>query len=426
LGAEKTVGIILKGYPRLSETFIINEILLLEALGHTLHIFALRNPAEAMVHERVQQVRARVTYIPDYLWQSLGAVVHTNIRLWWRRPGIYWQALRFAMRNSWRQHSVATIKRFAQAAYLVEKGLPGTDVVHAHAHFSHDPTTVAFFVSWLTGMGYSFSAHAKDIYLQAPDFLRQKIDRARFVVTCTEYNKTYLQQITGTATPIWRCYHGINLDFFSVPVQSYANVCPHILSIGRLVPKKGFPTLLQALHRLRQKGTDFRCTIIGNGPMESVLRQQIADLALEAHVEILAPMSQEALLQYYRSAHVFALACEVHHDGDRDGLPNVIVEAMAMGLPVVSTHISGIPECLEHGVHGILVAEKDSEAFADGLATLLSQPDRARQYGQAGREKVARDFDALRNVECISMALRQAIEGSGQENVLQLSGQQRS
>jgi glycosyltransferase involved in cell wall biosynthesis len=159
--------------------------------------------------------------------------------------------------------------------------------------------------------------------------------------------------------------------------------------------------------------------------MASELQQQIIDLGLEADVELLAPMSQEKLLQYYRSAQIFALACEVHHDGDRDGLPNVIVEAMAMGLPVISTHISGIPECVDHGVNGILVPEKDADAFADGLATLLSQPDKARQYGRAGREKVVREFDAMRNVERISMALSQAIACSSQENALQPIGQPR-
>jgi glycosyltransferase involved in cell wall biosynthesis len=423
VSAEKVVGVILKGYPRLSETFIINELLLLEKLGHRLHIFALRDPGEATMHERVRQVRAPVTYIPDYFWPYFGAFMRTNIRLWWRRPGVYWHALCCAMRSSWQQRSTATIKRFMQAAYLVENGLPDTNVTHVHAHFSHDPTTVAFFVSWLTGMGYSFSAHAKDIYLQETDVLRLKIARARFAVTCTEYNKIYLQQLAGTATPILRCYHGINLDFFSAPEQAPARACPHILSIGRLVPKKGFPMLLQALHLLRQKGIAFRCTIIGSGPLESVLRQQIVECGLDGCVTLLAPMSQEELLQYYRAADVFALACEVHHDGDRDGLPNVIVEAMAMGLPVMSTHVSGIPECVEHGVHGILVAEKDAVAFADGLLTLLSQPDKMRQFGRAGREKVARDFNALRTVELISTALRQAIVRSDQKHVLRPSAQ---
>jgi glycosyltransferase involved in cell wall biosynthesis len=174
------------------------------------------------------------------------------------------------------------------------------------------------------------------------------------------------------------------------------------------VPKKGFAVLLQALHLLRQKGVAFRCTLIGSGPLESALRQQIVACGLDGCVTLLAAMSQEELLQYYRTADVFALACEVHHDGDRDGLPNVIVEAMAMALPVVSTHVSGIPECVQHGVHGLLVAEKDPVAFADGLLTLLSQPDTMRRFGQAGRDKVTRDFDALRTVERISTALRQA------------------
>lgn len=417
--SNDTIGFILKGYPRLSETFILNEILLLERLGFKLHIIAMRNPGETTVHERVKQVSARVTYIPDYFWPFCFAFIKANVKLWWRKPGVYWSAFRFALFRSLRQFSSSTIKRFAQAAYLVENHLyaqPGArfepiSIAHLYAHFSHGPTTVAYFASWLTGIDYSFSAHAKDIYLQEHDFLRLKVERARFVVTCTEFNKKYLQQVSGNETSVFRCYHGLNIDAFAVPIKTRATASANIISVGRLVPKKGFPILIQALHRMRQEGLAFHCDIIGSGPMKDELQQQIKALGLSDSIKILAPMPQDQLLEYYRRADLFALACEVQEDGDRDGIPNVLVEAMAMGIPSVSTAISGIPELVEDGVNGLLVPEKNAEALAQAIGKLLRAPALAERIGLAGRAKVEEEFDALRNVEKIGLLLRGAMRG---------------
>jgi glycosyltransferase involved in cell wall biosynthesis len=413
------VGIILKGYPRLSEAFIVNEILLLEECGYQLRIFALRDPGEAQVQENVNRVRAQVSYIPDDFWRSFFAFVRANFRAWRRFPRSYRQALWFAVHESVRQKDSAPLKRFAQGAYLACQNLSGNDVRHLHAHFGNDPTTVAFFASWLTGISYSFSAHAKDIYVQDRAFLQEKIARARFVVTCTEYNTNYLQSLRdqiGGATVIRRCYHGVDLKLFSPPEKRCPNAVPQILSVGRLVPKKGFPVLLQALHRLRLQGFDFHCTIIGEGPMAGALHKQIAGANLDDWVKLIPPMSQRELLQYYRSADLLALACEVDGEGDRDGVPNVIVEAMAMAIPVVSTRVSGIPECIEHGLNGMLVAEKDAAAFCEAMAKIISSSKLARELGRAGRRKVLHDFDARRNIAEIDAALCQTLAGNGREH----------
>jgi len=407
---KETTGFILKGYPRLSETFIVNEILLLEQMGQRLHIFAMRNPGETKVHESVARVRAKVTYFPDYFWRFFFSFIGANVRLWWNRPRLYWPAFRFAMRRSLLQRSSSTIKRFAQAAYLVQRSLPGTEVAHFHAHFSHGPTTVAYFASWLTGMNYSFSAHAKDIYLQENDFLREKIRRAQFVVTCTEFNRAHLSRVGGADAPVYRVYHGNDLRLFKPECAKPSNEsCPVILSVGRFVPKKGFPVLVQALHYLRQAGLHFRAYLIGGGPLKNELEKVVSSFGLRDCVTTLNQMSQTELLTYYRQADVFALACEVQNDGDRDGIPNVLVEAMAMGIPVVSTAISGIPELVENGVSGLLVPEKDAAALAKALKTLLLQPEAAQHLGAAGRAKVEKDFDAQRNVEKIGELLRGAI-----------------
>jgi glycosyltransferase involved in cell wall biosynthesis len=402
------VGFVLKGYPRLSESFILREILMLERLGLDLHIFALRDPGEPTVHERVAQVRAPVTYLPDRLLDALGSVIGANAARLAKAPHRYLAGLAEALARSVRERDTAPLKRFLQAAVLVERALPGTSVTHLHAHFCNDPTTVAYFASRLSGIPFSFSAHAKDIYTQHPDQLAAKVARARFVTTCTAANAARLRRHANGTTPVLRCYHGVETDRYR-PANGVRPQVPHVLSVGRLVPKKGFPVLLDALAKLRDRGVPFRCTIVGVGPLEAPLREQARRLQLEDRVELPGALAENALAAFYREVDLFALACEVESDGDRDGIPNVVVEAMASGLPVVSTNVSGLPECVEHGVTGLLVPERAPDALADAIGELLSSPERARALGRAGRVKVEREFAAELNVEPIAAALCEAL-----------------
>ena len=402
------VGFVLKGYPRLSESFILREILMLERLGLDLHIFALRDPGEPTVHERVAQVRAPVTYLPDRLVDALGTVTGANAARLAKAPHRWLAGLGEALARSVRERDAAPLKRFLQAAVLVERGLPGTSVTHLHAHFCNDPTTVAYFASRLSGIPYSFSAHAKDIYTQHPGQLAAKVARARFVTTCTAANAAHLQRHANGTTPVLRCYHGVETDRYR-PANGTRSGVPHVLSVGRLVPKKGFPVLLDALAKLRDRGVPFRCTIVGVGPLEARLREQARRLRLEDRVELPGAVAENALAALYREVDLFVLACEVESDGDRDGIPNVVVEAMASGLPVVSTNVSGLPECVEHGVTGLLVPERQPDALADAIGELLARPDHGRALGRAGRAKVEREFAAELNVEPIAAALCEAL-----------------
>ena len=405
----RRVGFLLKGYPRLSESFILREILMLERMGLDLHIIALRDPGESTVHERVAQVRAPVTYLPDRLLDAPGVVAGANAARLVKAPHRYLAGLGEAIVRSVRDRDVAPLKRFVQAAVLVEHALPGTGVTHLHAHFCNDPTTVAYFAWRLSGIPFSFSAHAKDIYTQHPAHLAAKLARARFVTTCTAANAAHLGLHANDSTPILRCYHGVETDRYR-PAGDERTGVPHVLSVGRLVAKKGFPVLLDALARLRDRGVAFRCTIVGEGPLEGELREQRRRLRLEDRVELPGAYSEKALAAFYREVDVFALACEVESNGDRDGIPNVVVEAMASGLPVVSTNVSGLPECVEHGVTGLLVPERSPEALADAIGELVGDADRARALGRAGRLRVEREFAAERNVRPIADALREALE----------------
>src|SRR5215471_4624366 len=313
---SRRIGVVLKGYPRLSESFILREILMLEALGLDLHIFALRDPRESTVHERVAQVRARVTYLPDRLLGALGAVAGANAARLARAPHRYLTGLAEALARSARERDAAPLKRFLQAAVLVERGLPGTGVTHLHAHFCNDPTTVAYFASRLAGIPYSFSAHAKDIYTQHPEQLAAKVAGARFVTTCTAANAVHLQRHANGSTPVLRCYHGVETDRYR-PSHRVRTGVPHVLTVGRLVAKKGFPVLLEALAMLRDRGASFQCTIVGAGPLEARLREQVRRLRLDDWVELRGAIAENALAALYREVDLFALACEVEANGDR-------------------------------------------------------------------------------------------------------------
>ena len=407
---------ILKGYPRLSETFILNEMLLLEEQGHRLHIYAMRDPGESKVHSNVERIQAPVHYIPDHFWRSFGALVGANVLLFLDRPGTWWKSFREAAGRSIARRSSSTIKRFVQAGYLVQRHLREEPAAHIHAHFAHGPCTTAMYAAALTGTEYSFTAHAKDIYVQEKDFLRKKLERAGFVVTCTGFNRQTLQEVHD-GTPIHRIYHGVDCSHFR-PRPALTGEVPHILSVGRLVPKKGFPVLLEALSHLSQRGVDFRCTLVGDGPQRSLLQARVDALGLASRVHFTGKLTQEELIEHYAEADCIALACQVQDDGDRDGIPNVLVEAMAMGVPIVSTHISGIPELVKDGVTGLLVEPENPLALADALGRLLCDRELAEKLSESGRLRVAEEHDSSTNTRLLGLifddVLREADASGGE------------
>ncbi len=250
------LGMILKGYPRISETFISNEILLLEEQGLKLHILSMRRPRESFFHESVGRIKAAVDYLPETFLTSLPFLLPQNLMLAAKQPRRYVAALRMALRRFLRTRKSATFKHLFQAGYLVNKLLPGSDITHFHAHFAHSPTSVAFFASLLSGIPFSFTAHAKDIYTTDPVQLREKMAHARFVVTCTEYNRRHLTRLSGNAAPgVFRIYHGIDVDLFSSHHTGALPSPPYrILTVSRMTAKKGLPTVYQALGILRDRG----------------------------------------------------------------------------------------------------------------------------------------------------------------------------
>jgi glycosyltransferase involved in cell wall biosynthesis len=397
--AEPVLGMILKGYPRISETFISNEIALLEDEGVRIRILSMRHPREDFTHESVKRIRARVDYIPETIAGHVMKLTAANLACLVRSPGRYLKGLAEMLRRLAVTRKAATAKHLLQAGYLAAKVLPGSGITHLHAHFAHSPTSVAVFLSILTGLPYSFTAHAKDIYTQDPARLSGKIANARFVATCTGYNKEYLDKLNPNGTSIHRVYHGIDLGLFSPgPVRMVASPPYEILTVARLTAKKGLPTVLRALAGLAEQGIPFRHVLIGSGEEKDNLKRLARELGIADRIEWLGTKPHDVVVAHLQRADLFLLGCEVSPNGDRDGIPNVLVEAMAMGVPVAATAVSAIPELIESGEHGLLSQPGDHHELARSAKRLLADPElRARVIPQA-RQRVLDHFDNRRLV----------------------------
>ena len=390
------LGMILKGYPRISETFISNEILLLEKLGFPIHLFSMRRPRENFTHQSVNRIQAAVDYLPETLLRPLPRLLYHNCLLAAQRPRAYTRALKIAYQRFLRTRKSATLKHLFQAGYLVQRLMPGRGVIHLHAHFAHSPASVAMFASMLCGLPFSFTAHAKDIYTSDPRQLREKAALAKFVVTCTEYNRRHLLALCdGEPGAIHRVYHGIDTRLFSQirdeisqPEKPY-----RILTVARLIAKKGLPTVYRALNVLKDKGIAFRHTLIGDGEDREKILSVIKDLGLTTHTRWLGTQPHEVVRDYYKRAHLFVLGCEVAPNGDRDGIPNVLFESMAMGVPVVVTRLSAIPELVETEKTGLLADPGQPRQLAEAMLKMLTDAALRARVIPAARQRVMQDFD---------------------------------
>jgi len=387
---------ILKGYPRISETFISNEILLLERGGVNVHLFPMRGPRETFAHESVKQIRAPVDYLPETILAHFPGLVRHNLILAGERPGVYARAFKVALRRYGRTRKIATIKHLLQAGYLVRHLLRGSGVIHLHAHFAHSPASVAMFTSMLSGIPFSFTAHAKDIYTSDPAQLVEKMRFSRFVITCTDYNRRFLLGLAARHNniPIYRVYHGIDTELFSAPVDSRIPSPPYrVLTVARITEKKGLDTVYMALRDLLARGIDVRHTLIGDGEDRAKILSLIERLGLKGVTSWLGTKPHSEVLAHYRKSDLFVLGCEVAFNGDRDGIPNVLLESMAMGVPVVTTSVSAIPELIENGETGLLVPPRKPGEMACAMERLLKDIElRERIIGKA-RNRILADFD---------------------------------
>ncbi|CAG1007020.1 colanic acid/amylovoran biosynthesis glycosyltransferase [Phycisphaerales bacterium] len=381
------VGYVVKMYPRFSETFIVTEILAHERAGLGIDIFSLRTPTEGVFQDSLARVRAPVRYLYDSglraaeLWDQ---VVRSG-----SLPGL-WDALRLAGGSA---EGVDVYQAMVIALAARERGIG-----HLHAHFASVATTVARLAARMAGITYSFTAHAKDIYEENVDTgdLSTKLADAAGVVTVSDYNLDYLDRKFGPAARrVRRVYNGLDLDEFTF--AQGARPKPEILAVGRLVEKKGFDDLLRAAAILRRDGTEFTIKIAGAGPEEQPLRALIRELSLDEHVELLGARPRAEVIQLMRQARVVAAPCIVGDDGNRDGLPTVLLEAMALGAPCIATPVTGIPELVRDGRTGLLTPPRNPAALASGLQRLLNDRASAMSLAREARALIEREFDIHRN-----------------------------
>lgn len=409
----KTLAYILKGYPRISETFISNEILLLEKLGFEMHLFPMRQPRESFSHASVAEIKAQVSYLPTELFKNLAHLLIPNILLAVRHPKRFQKTIKLAIQGN-STNKLATLKHFLQAGYMSYYHLTGnTNIGHLHGHFAHSPTSVTRFAASFSGLPYSFTAHAKDIYTSTKEKLRQRIEEAQFVVTCTKHNKEYLEEIRGNCTtPIHCIYHGIDLNLFQNDEKlSRSKSCHSILTIARLTSKKGLPTVYQALQLLKERGLEFTHTLIGDGDDRDAITALIKTLGLEQRCQWLGTRTHEEVLQQFKKSDLFVLGCEIAANGDRDGIPNVLVESLAMGVPALSTHISAIPEILIKEKTGLTVAPQDPEAMAGAMERLLTDTVLRENLTRAGKKLVADRFDNRELIKELAKIFRRQAPG---------------
>jgi len=398
------LAMVLKGFPRISETFISNEIQLLEEAGLRIHIFSMRSPREGFSHASVSRIKAPVTYLPESLFWGLPRLMAANARLAASAPRAYRSGLRLMLsRHAGTPKQHTWLKHFLQAGYMLQAIRshaahdPGhAPVAHIHAHFAHSPSSVALYAAEMAGLPFSFTAHAKDIYTQDPDRLRAKMARAGFVVTCTRYNERHLRQLRGVSPspPIHTIYHGIDLSLFTPPARDVRPRPPYtILTVARMVPKKGLPTVLHALRLLRDQGLEFTYTLVGDGPRRGAILALVRELALTDQVRLIGTIPHEKVLGLYAQADLFVLGCRQAEDGDRDGIPNVVAEAMAMHVPVAATRISGLPELVEQEHTGLLAPSDDPPALAAHMRRLLTDEALRAEIIPAARARVEAVFD---------------------------------
>jgi glycosyltransferase involved in cell wall biosynthesis len=268
---------------------------------------------------------------------------------------------------------------------------------HLHAHFIDRAATVALVAGRLLGIPYSVTSHASDIYV-GPVLLREKLAGAKFVATCTGYNRSYLAQYGSQLFDhkLLCIYHGLETDRYTRAQRPIGDQAV-ILTVGQLKERKGFAYLVEACQALKARGLDFECRIVGEGPLRPELEEQIRRLGLEGRVHLLGALPHEEVIEQYQQATVFALPAVLGSDGDRDGIPNVILEALSMELPVVSTRHSGVPEVVEDGIDGLLVEPADSQALAVALERLICDGEMRSALGSAGRKIVAERFDPETN-----------------------------
>lgn len=399
MAAPKT-AILVKGYPRLSETFIAQELLGLQETGLDFTIVSLRHPTDKQVHDLNRKITAPVLYLPEYVHHEPIRVARA-LMAGLRRSG-FKRAFGALLRDFRRDITRNRLRRFAQALVLAHE-LP-TEFRHLHAHYLHTPSSVARYTALLTGLPWSFSAHAKDIWT-TPDWdLQEKLAETQWGTSCTSANVDHLKKLSPKPDRVELIYHGLDFSRFPpAPRRPARNAADpddpfRLITVGRAVEKKGLHILLKALSSL-PSGTHWHLTHIGGGEQLPRLKAMADDLGISEHVEWRGAQKQDAVIEALCEADLFILASMIAESGDRDGLPNVLMEAQALGLPCLASRVSAIPELITDGVTGRLVEPGDPAALTSAITELAGNPTLRMRLAEAGHVHVREVFPFQKGLE---------------------------
>ncbi|MBL0406148.1 glycosyltransferase [Microvirga aerilata] len=404
--SARRIAVVVKGYPRLSETFIAQEILALEERGLPLEIWSLRHPTERAVHPMHKKIKARVSYLPEYLYEEPLRVLRGA--LWSLGQTGFWPTIRAFRRDLKRDFTANRVRRLGQA-FAMARELP-TDVRHLHVHYLHTPASVVRYAALLTGRTWTFSAHAKDIWT-TPDWeKREKMQEALWGVTCTAQGAAHLQSLSSPEQ-VALVYHGLDLSRFPTPPShrpARDGTDPQdpvrIVSVGRAVAKKGLGDLIKALAAL-PGDLHWRFAHVGGGELLNSLKKQAQEAGIADKVAFLGSKAQPEIISLLREADLFVLPSKEAASGDRDGLPNVIMEAASQSLAIVATDFAGIPEFIQSGAEGELVPPGDWEALSNALNLLARDPQRRDALGKAAFERLRRDFSMEGGIDMLEARL---------------------
>ena len=387
------VAYILSRFPKLTETFILREMYWLRESGVEVHIFSLLNPLPTPVHQQAEAMMPHVHYSPFFLsW----ALILAQFHFIFRSPVGYLRALLRAIWQTYREPLVLlrVLLLFPKSVYFARQ-MEDLGVDHVHAHFVWVNGVAAGIASDLIGVTFSLHPHAFGLFMRDQVSVRRQLERAAKIVTVSEFHRAYITDLCPgfDSDDIEIVHYGLETDKFEPPPELTDNGIPHILSVGSLVEKKGHEYLIDACALAAEKGYEFQCSIVGVGPLQESLQARISHYRLQDKVHLLGGKRQEEVLALYCQSSIFALACVVAQDGDRDGMPNVLIEAMAMQLPVVTTPVTGIPELVWDGENGLLVPEREETALAQALERLIQDEPLRRELGRRGRETVLNGFE---------------------------------
>ena len=399
------LAVVLKGYPRLSETFIAQELKALEARGHRFDIWSMRQPYDDRIHPIHAEITADRHYLPEYLLTEPLRVLRAIFRMAGSRR--FWRTARVWLGDFRRDRTLNRIRRFGQAVVLAAELPPETSFLYAH--FLHTPGSVARYTALIRDIGWGFSAHAKDIWTIPEWEKREKIADCQFGVTCTGTGAEHLHGLDPSGDKISLVYHGLDLSRFPKPPDIRpAGTHFTILSVGRLVAKKGYGDLLEALSRLPDT-LDWHFTHIGGGELKRGLEARAKRLGIDDRIEWRGKRAQDDVIAMMRSSDLFVLPSMIADDGDRDGLPNVLMEAASQKLPILTTNISAIPEFVTDGVHGTLVPPADPKAFANAIVALAADPVGRAAMAQAAFERLTASFGMDAGIATVDTRLRAAL-----------------